>query len=71
LVPKVNIIHAWDFAYRNARKGPWEEMARDHARFQNRICCLGKTLAPILDGNHRKEIYGQRFSSSLDDHKTS
>ena len=45
---KVHLIVAWDFAYRNARKGPWEELARDRDRFRRRIDNLSEVLEPCL-----------------------
>ena len=37
LSPVIHIMVHWDYAYRAARKGPWEEMARDRDRFRGRI----------------------------------
>ena len=45
---QVHLIVAWDFAYRNSRKGPWEELARDRDRFRRRIETLSKVLEPCL-----------------------
>ena len=45
------IVHpliTWDFASRAARKGPWMQHARDHARFQRRIQSIELVLAPVL-----------------------
>lgn len=52
----------WSFAYQAARKGPWEEYARDRERFKKRINSVEKTLNWIFDPKHRKDIYEQRFS---------
>ena len=41
-------IIAWDFAYRQARIGPWERVAVDRLRFQKRIQELEIILAPVL-----------------------
>lgn len=35
----------WDYAYRAARRGPWEQCARDRAHFRRRI----ESVAPILE----------------------
>lgn len=58
---KTHKIVAWDFAYRAARKGPWEMYARDAARFKARIIEKGSIIAPILNPEHREAIYQQRF----------
>ena len=38
--PTVYMMCTWDFAYRNARRGHWEQIARDRKRFQRRIVVL-------------------------------
>lgn len=52
----------WNYAYRAARRGPWEEMARDRERFRGRINCIGRILEPILTVKHRECIWRERFS---------
>ncbi|XP_046382584.1 uncharacterized protein LOC124153463 [Ischnura elegans] len=47
---------AWDFAYRESRRGPWEVHARDRARFQCRIASLAPILNAILDPVHRQRV---------------
>ena len=44
----VHHIIAWNFAYRAARRGPWEEYARDRDRFARRIECCASVLEPCL-----------------------
>lgn len=44
----IHHIVAWSFAYRQARKGPWEEYARDRDRFSRRIECCASILEPCL-----------------------
>ena len=39
----------WDFAYRNARKGPWERYACDRFHFQQRIRSCEQILGPMLE----------------------
>ena len=49
--PELVVIHhiiAWSFAYRAARRGPWEEYARDRDRFTRRIECCASVLEPCL-----------------------
>ena len=44
----VHRIVVWNFAYRQSRKGPWEQFARDRAHFRRRIDCLASLLEPCL-----------------------
>ena len=44
----VHYMIAWDFAYRAARKGPWEEYARDRQHFRRRIDSLSSIITPCL-----------------------
>ena len=44
----VHHIVAWSFAYRAARKGPWENYARDRDRFSRRIEYCASILEPCL-----------------------
>ncbi|XP_076753583.1 protein phosphatase 1 regulatory subunit 15 [Xylocopa sonorina] len=62
LNPVVHVMIQWDFAYRAARKGPWEEMARDRERFRGRINCIERVLNPILTVQHRTHIWQERFA---------
>lgn len=58
---------AWDFALRSARIGPWETLARDTVRFQNRISRTAAVLDPILQPSHRERIYKERFMSDTNE----
>ncbi|KAG7214022.1 hypothetical protein KM043_001392 [Ampulex compressa] len=62
LKPVVHVMVQWDFAYRAARKGPWEEMARDRERFRGRIKCIECILNPILSTLHRAQVWQERFA---------
>lgn len=44
----VRRIVVWSFAYQAARKGPWEQFARDRAHFKRRIECVASVLEPCL-----------------------
>ncbi|XP_072382118.1 uncharacterized protein PPP1R15 isoform X1 [Diabrotica undecimpunctata] len=55
----------WSFAYRNARKGPWEEYARDRERFNKRINETERILAPVFDSRHRENVYKARFEDTI------
>lgn len=61
-IPIVHIMVKWNYAYRAARKGPWEEMARDNERFKGRINSIEAVLNPILTSKHRSEIWQERFA---------
>ncbi|XP_034477782.1 uncharacterized protein LOC117784219 [Drosophila innubila] len=61
LKPEIHVMHTWDFAYRAARKGDWQEMARDRDRFQQRIKRVAPTINTILNSNHRDKVYKDRF----------
>ncbi|KAK9309827.1 hypothetical protein QLX08_000642 [Tetragonisca angustula] len=62
LNPVIHLMVQWDYAYRAARKGPWEEIARDRERFRGRINCIERVLNPILTVQHRIHIWQERFA---------
>ncbi len=45
---EVHTIVAWQYAYRAARKGPWEQFARDRCHFRRRINSVSTILEPCL-----------------------
>lgn len=47
-------MYTWAYAYRSARRGEWETMARDHERFQMRIKKLSEIIDPILIKKHNE-----------------
>lgn len=55
-------MRTWDFAYRQARKGPWEEHSRDQYRFKERVKNLSHIISPALDQTHRDKVFYERFS---------
>ena len=61
-VPVVHIMITWNYAYRAARKGQWEEMARDHERFKGRVNSIAAVLNPILTNKHRSKVWQERFA---------
>ncbi|XP_011866303.1 PREDICTED: uncharacterized protein LOC105561165 isoform X2 [Vollenhovia emeryi] len=63
LTPVVHAIITWDYAYRAARKGPWEEMARDRERFRNHINRIAPIIDPVLKNAHRLQVWQERFAS--------
>ena len=40
-------MYAWDFAYRNARRGHWKQIARDRERFQRKIVQIAAIIEPV------------------------
>lgn len=56
-IAEVHQMITWSHAYKEARKGPWRQYARDHERFQRRIEDLENILAPVLLPKHRNQIY--------------
>lgn len=47
----ISVVHkivAWDYAYRAARKGPWEEYARNRAHFRRKVDKLALVIEPCL-----------------------
>lgn len=56
--PDVNVLtmYVWTFAYNEARKHNWLQIAADRERFLNRINSTSEILTPILTDEHRKKI---------------
>lgn len=46
--PTIHYMHAWKFAYHEARCGKWQQTAHDRIRFQRRIEQIDKILTPIF-----------------------
>ncbi|KYN00013.1 PREDICTED: uncharacterized protein LOC108776301 isoform X1 [Cyphomyrmex costatus] len=60
--PVVHVMVTWNYAYRAARRGPWEEIARDNERFKGRIKSIAIVLDPILKSKHRSQVWQERFA---------
>ena len=45
----VHTLYVWDYAYRQARKGPWQMHATDSARFERRIQNVEEMLKSVLE----------------------
>jgi hypothetical protein len=58
---EIHTMVTWNYAYRSARKGPWETMARDRFRFHDRIRKIEIVLDQVLNTSHRRRIYEERF----------
>lgn len=46
--PIVHVLHVWNYASRAARRGEWEQIARDNVRFKLRIERLKDVIEPVL-----------------------
>ncbi|VEN36317.1 unnamed protein product [Callosobruchus maculatus] len=62
---EVHRMVQWSYAYQQARKGPWEEYARDRDRFSKRIKDLESVLSPVFDSQHRESVYNKIFKDSV------
>lgn len=63
--PVVHVMVTWNYAYRAARRGPWEQIARDNERFRGRInSFFAIVLNPILNSTHRSQVWQERFAFS-------
>ncbi|XP_013923410.1 PREDICTED: protein phosphatase 1 regulatory subunit 15A-like [Thamnophis sirtalis] len=56
-VVTVHSLVVWDYASRAARRGPWEEMARDRCRFHRKITQMAAILEPCLAKDHRDKVW--------------
>lgn len=45
---EVHVMYVWQYAHREARRGKWEQEARDRERFQMRIQRLSEIINPVL-----------------------
>lgn len=58
----VHPMVTWSYAYQEARKGPWEQYARDTERFQKRVEEAELVIGPVLLSNHRQQIYEKYYA---------
>ncbi|KAJ0029145.1 hypothetical protein NQD34_004142, partial [Periophthalmus magnuspinnatus] len=56
---KVHVMRSWRFAHEAARRGQWEESARDRDRFRRRIQEVDRTVGPILRQEHRERVWAR------------
>lgn len=63
--PKIHTMIVWNYAYRAARKGGWEEAARDRTRFQNKIKQISTIIEHILTPGHRQKILSQQHTAII------
>ncbi|XP_036391275.1 protein phosphatase 1 regulatory subunit 15B [Megalops cyprinoides] len=55
-IVQVHTMHTWSFAMQAARKGLWEELARDRVRFQRRIEETEQAIGYCFHPLHRERI---------------
>ncbi|EFA05418.1 hypothetical protein TcasGA2_TC015594 [Tribolium castaneum] len=60
---EVHPMIMWSFAYQAARKGPWEEYARDRDRFNKRVRNTEAIIGHVFSDEHRSKIYQERFAA--------
>lgn len=57
----VKMLCVWTYASQCARTGPWENIARDRMRFEERIRRTEELLRPVLKKDYRTYVYNVRF----------
>lgn len=60
---EMRLMYVWSFAYKQARKGQWETIARDFSRFNRRIVAADLEISKVLEMAHRDTIYNTRFAN--------
>ena len=64
--PIVRHMITWSFAYQAARKGPWDQYARDSDRFKRRIAQIEKQICHIFLEDHVTSLTNQNSQMSHD-----
>lgn len=59
---RVHNLYVWEYAYKQARIGIWEQAARDNFRFQMRIQRTLDILQPIFNKKNRENHYNKIIS---------
>ncbi|KAM4703807.1 uncharacterized protein WCC33_012302 isoform 2-T2 [Rhinophrynus dorsalis] len=59
----VHPMVVWSYAHRMARKGPWEEYARDRCRFHRRIADTEAAIGFCLELQHRERVWARLHGS--------
>lgn len=58
---QIQYLYVWGFAYREARKGLWGQVALDRYRFNRRIIGIESIISTILSADHRTKNFRLRF----------
>lgn len=58
---KTYFMVTWNFAYQSSRKRYWEFLSIDRMRFNRRVEKISNIISPILENNHRCNIFNDRF----------
>jgi hypothetical protein len=58
---------SWNEVHRAARKGPWEQLAIDRARFTHRIASMSNIFEHILNPRHRENVWNVLHSQKRRD----
>ena len=61
---KVRRMVLWPYAHQVARKGPWEQYARDTERFKKRIADVECAIKHVLENDHRQTVF-EKYHSNL------
>ena len=61
---------SWSEVHRAARKGPWEQLALDRARFTHRIASMSNIFEHILNPRHRENIWNNLHSQKRRDSRS-
>lgn len=54
--PSTKIMHVWQFAHAQARKGEWQLSYIDHMHFKLRIQILNEIISPVLTEKYKKFV---------------
>ncbi|OCT73136.1 hypothetical protein XELAEV_18036115mg [Xenopus laevis] len=60
----VHHMVVWSYAHRMARRGSWEEYARDRCRFQKRIAETEAAIGLCMEPQHREKIWARLQKSN-------
>lgn len=60
---EVHHMITWSYAYREARKGKWEQEARDRERFRQRIINTDNSIGWVLNQSHRDTVYRNLYEN--------
>lgn len=65
-VDDIEVLNAdeWYEAYEEARKGSWEEFARDRDRFSKRVQEVEEQISWIFGQEHRRHVLSNIMSES-------